>query len=143
MLGLLHEGDSVAAKSLGRMGIMLADVRADVVGIVGEGHDTPSGHIPFTPRSKKVLELSLREAIQLGHKHIGTEHILLGLVREGEGVAAQVLVARGQTLIAFGPPSSMRSVASLVSVVNRAHDRRLGPKRHSPTLDNWQLARRR
>jgi ATP-dependent Clp protease ATP-binding subunit ClpA len=98
LLGLLREGDGVAARSLGRLGIGLADVRAGVVGIVGEGHDSPSGHIPFTPRSKKVLELSLREAIQFGHNYIGTEHILLGLVREGEGVAAQVLIARGANL---------------------------------------------
>jgi ATP-dependent Clp protease ATP-binding subunit ClpA len=98
LLGLLREGNGVAAKSLGRLGIGLADVRADVVLAVGRGTETPSGHIPFTPRSKKVLELSLREAIQFGHNYIGTEHILLGLVREGEGVAAKVLVARGADL---------------------------------------------
>ena len=98
LLGLLREGEGVAAQALGRMGISLADVRSDVVRIIGELSEAPSGHIPFTPRSKKVLELSLREAMQLGHNYIGTEHILLGLVREGEGVAAQVLVARGADL---------------------------------------------
>jgi ATP-dependent Clp protease ATP-binding subunit ClpA len=98
LLGLLREGEGVAAQTLGRLGISLADVRSDVVRIIGELSEAPSGHIPFTPRSKKVLELSLREALQLGHNYIGTEHILLGLVREGEGVAAQVLVARGADL---------------------------------------------
>jgi ATP-dependent Clp protease ATP-binding subunit ClpA len=98
LLGLLREGEGVAAQAIGRMGISLADVRSDVVRIIGEASESPSGHIPFTPRSKKVLELSLREAMQLGHNYIGTEHILLGLVREGEGVAAQVLVARGADL---------------------------------------------
>jgi ATP-dependent Clp protease ATP-binding subunit ClpA len=98
LLGLLREGEGAAATSLGRLGIRLADMRTDVVQAVGKGSATPSGHIPFTPRSKKVLELSLREALGLGHNYIGTEHILLGLVREGEGVAAQVLVARGADL---------------------------------------------
>ena len=98
LLGLLREGEGVAAQALSRMGISLADVRSDVVRIIGEASDSPSGHIPFTPRSKKVLELSLREAMQMGHNYIGTEHILLGLVREGEGVAAQVLVGRGADL---------------------------------------------
>ena len=98
LLGLLREGEGVAAQAIGRMGISLADVRSDVVRIIGELSEAPSGHIPFTPRSKKVLELSLREAMQLGHNYIGTEHILLGLAREGEGVAAQVLVARGADL---------------------------------------------
>src|SRR5258706_665415 len=97
LLGLLNEGEGLAAQSLHRMGISLADVRADVIRIVGEGSETPTGHIPFTARAKKVLELSLREALQLGHNYIGTEHILLGLVREGQGVAAHVLVARGAT----------------------------------------------
>ncbi|MEY2417081.1 MAG: hypothetical protein QOH53_2415 [Ilumatobacteraceae bacterium] len=98
LLGLLREGEGVAAQAIGRMGISLADVRSDVVRIIGDSSGSPSGHIPFTARSKKVLELSLREAMQLGHNYIGTEHILLGLVREGEGVAAQVLVARGVDL---------------------------------------------
>jgi ATP-dependent Clp protease ATP-binding subunit ClpA len=73
-------------------------VRHEVEGIIGQGQQAPSGHIPFTPRAKKVLELSLREALQLGHEYIGTEHILLGLIREGDGVAAQVLVRLGADL---------------------------------------------
>ena len=92
LLGLIHEGEGVAAKALESMGISLDAVRAQVEEIIGQGQQAPSGHIPFTPRAKKVLELSLREALQLGHNYIGTEHILLGLIREGEGVAAQVLV---------------------------------------------------
>jgi ATP-dependent Clp protease ATP-binding subunit ClpC len=98
LLGLLHEGDGVAAEALGSLGISLDAVRGQVRKIVGEGKDAQSGHIPFTPRAKKVLELSLREAKQLGHNYIGTEHILLGLVREGQGVATQVLVGLGAEL---------------------------------------------
>jgi ATP-dependent Clp protease ATP-binding subunit ClpA len=85
----------VAAKALESLGISLEAVRAKVKEIIGQGQSAPTGHIPFTPRAKKVLELSLREALQLGHNYIGTEHILLGLIREGEGVAAQVLVTLG------------------------------------------------
>src|SRR5688572_8807056 len=92
LLGLIHEGEGVAAKALESLGISLEAVRSQVEEIIGQGGSSPSGHIPFTPRAKKVLELSLREALQLGHNNIGTEHILLGLIREGEGVAAQVLV---------------------------------------------------
>ena len=91
LLGLIHEGEGVAAKALESLDISLEAVRAQVEEIIGQGQQAPSGHIPFTPRAKKVLELSLREALQLGHSYIGTEHILLGLIREGEGVAAQVL----------------------------------------------------
>jgi prophage maintenance system killer protein len=98
LLALIHVEDGVAAKALSTLGVSTAAVRAQVLEIVGEGSQAPSGHIPFTPRAKKVLELSLREALQLGHKYIGTEHILLGLVREGEGVAAQVLVKLGADL---------------------------------------------
>ncbi len=98
LLGLIHEGEGVAAKALESMGISLEAVRAQVEEIIGQGQQAPAGHIPFTPRAKKVLELSLREALQLGHNYIGTEHILLGLVREGEGVAAQVLVKLGADL---------------------------------------------
>ncbi|MGO1397727.1 MAG: ATP-dependent Clp protease ATP-binding subunit [Brevibacterium yomogidense] len=98
LLGLIHEGEGVAAKALEGMGISLEQVREQVTEIIGEGQQAPSGHIPFTPRAKKVLELSLREALQLGHSYIGTEHILLGLIREGEGVAAQVLVKLGADL---------------------------------------------
>ncbi|MBK7721206.1 MAG: ATP-dependent Clp protease ATP-binding subunit [Austwickia sp.] len=92
LLGLIHEGEGVAAKALESLGISLDVVRQQVQEIIGQGQQAPTGHIPFTPRAKKVLELSLREALQLGHSYIGTEHILLGLIREGEGVAAQVLV---------------------------------------------------
>ena len=95
LLGLIREGDGVAAKALESLGISLDAVRQQVEEIIGRGQQTLSGHFPFTPRAKRVLELSLREALQLGHKYIGTEHILLGLIREGEGVAAQVLVRLG------------------------------------------------
>jgi ATP-dependent Clp protease ATP-binding subunit ClpA len=98
LLGLAHEGQGVAAKALESLGISLEAVRAQVEGIIGRGDSAPTGHIPFTPRAKKVLELSLRESKQLGHNYIGTEHILLGLLREGEGVAAQVLVTLGGDL---------------------------------------------
>ena len=98
LLGLIHEGEGVAAKALESLGISLEAVRQQVEEIIGQGQQAPSGHIPFTPRAKKVLELSLREALQLGHNYIGTEHILLGLIREGEGVAAQVLVRLGADL---------------------------------------------
>ena len=89
---------AVAAKALESLDISLEAVRAQVEEIIGQGQQAPSGHIPFTPRAKKVLELSLREALQLGHSYIGTEHILLGLIREGEGVAAQVLQKLGADL---------------------------------------------
>ncbi|GAA4106964.1 ATP-dependent Clp protease ATP-binding subunit [Enteractinococcus coprophilus] len=98
LLGLIHEGDGVAAKALQSLDVSLGAVREQVREIIGQGQQAPSGHIPFTPRAKKVLELSLREALQLGHNYIGTEHILLGLIREGEGVAAQVLVQLGADL---------------------------------------------
>jgi hypothetical protein len=95
LLGLIHEGEGVAAKALESLGISLEAVRAQVEEIIGRGEQIPSGYIPFTPRAKKVMELSLREALQLGHDYIGTEHILLGLIREGDGVAAQVLIMLG------------------------------------------------
>jgi hypothetical protein len=99
LLGLLHEGDGVGARALAALDVNLQDVRAEVKEIIdGGGGGTPVGHIPFTPRAKKVLELSLREALQLGHNYIGTEHVLLGLIREGQGVAAQVLIGRGVEL---------------------------------------------
>jgi ATP-dependent Clp protease ATP-binding subunit ClpA len=138
LLGLVQEGEGVAAKALEALGIGLAAVRQQVEEIVGRGKEVPDGHIPFTPRAKKVLELSLREALQLGHDYIGTEHILLGLIREGEGVAAQVLVSLGadlnlvrQQVIQLlhdhqiegrGRPSSTRfggSSARLESIVSR------------------------
>jgi ATP-dependent Clp protease ATP-binding subunit ClpA len=98
LLGIVHLGEGAAAKALESLGIGLDAVRQQVEEIVGVGKAAPSGHIPFTPRAKKVLELSLRESLLLGHDYIGTEHILLGLLREGEGVAAQVLVRLGADL---------------------------------------------
>ncbi|QGU08292.1 ATP-dependent Clp protease ATP-binding subunit ClpC1 [Corynebacterium occultum] len=98
LLGLIHEGEGVAAKALESMGISLDAVRQEVEEIIGQGSKPHTGHIPFTPRAKKVLELSLREGLQMGHKYIGTEFLLLGLIREGEGVAAQVLVKLGADL---------------------------------------------
>ncbi len=133
LLGLIHEGEGVAAKALESLGISLEAVRQQVEEIIGRGQHAASGHIPITPRAKKVLELSLREALQLGHNYIGTEHILLGLIREGEGVAAQVLVKLGADLngvrlqvdqllqgyqgnepAAAGPPSEAAPSSSLV-----------------------------
>ena len=110
LLGLIHEGEGAAARGLQSLGIRLDSVRSQVVETVGQGHQSPSGHIPFTPRAKKVLELSLREAFHLGHNHIGTEHILLGLVREGDGVAAQVLEKLGADL-----PKVRHTVIQLLS----------------------------
>ncbi|GGL16090.1 hypothetical protein GCM10014719_17770 [Planomonospora parontospora subsp. antibiotica] len=98
LLGLLGEEDGVAARALQSFGIGLEQVRSDIEKIIGQGSAPPSGHVPFTPRAKKVLELSLREALDLRHTYIGTEHILLGLIREGEGLAAQVLTKRGARL---------------------------------------------
>ncbi|WP_296203367.1 ATP-dependent Clp protease ATP-binding subunit [uncultured Corynebacterium sp.] len=98
LLGLIHEGEGVAAKALESMGISLEDVRREVEEIIGQGTQPHTGHIPFTPRAKKVLELSLREGLQMGHKYIGTEFLLLGLIREGDGVAAQVLTKLGADL---------------------------------------------
>jgi ATP-dependent Clp protease ATP-binding subunit ClpC len=98
LLGLLREEEGIGARTLENLGISLDAVRREVEGIIGHGQAAPVGHIPFTPRAKKVLELSLREALQLGHNYIGTEHLLLGLVREGEGVAAQVLTKLGADL---------------------------------------------
>ena len=98
LLGLIREGDGVAAKALESLGISLQAVRQEVEAIIGQGEQVPSEVIPFTPRSKKVLELSLRESLQLGNNYIGTEHILLGLMRESDGVAAQVLIKLGANL---------------------------------------------
>jgi len=98
LLGLIQEGEGIAARALEAVQVNLDTVRSQVVEIIGRGSTPPSGHIPFTPRAKKVLELSLREALQLGHNYIGTEHIMLGLIREGEGVAAKVLVKLGVDL---------------------------------------------
>jgi ATP-dependent Clp protease ATP-binding subunit ClpC len=98
LLGLIHEGEGVAANALESLGIPLEGVRKQIEARVGRGHEAATGHVPFTPRAKKVLELSLREALQLGHNYIGTEHLLLGVIREGEGVGAQVLQAMGADL---------------------------------------------
>jgi hypothetical protein len=95
LLGLVHEEDGVAARALKDLEVSLDTVRERVETMIGRGKNTPTGHIPFTPRAKKVLELSLRESVQLGHDHIGTEHILLGLMREGDGVACRVLTELG------------------------------------------------
>ena len=153
LLGLIREGEGVAAKALESLGISLEAVRQQVEEIIGQGQQAPSGHIPFTPRAKKVLELSLREALQLGHNYIGTEHILLGLIREGEGVAAQVLVKLGADLnrvrlqvnqllagyqgkepaAAAGGPTESAPSASLVldqfgrNLTQQAHEGKLDP----------------
>jgi len=110
LLGLLREGDGVAAEALESLEISLEAVRQQVEEIIGRGQQAPSGHIPFTPRAKRVLELSLRESRQLGDDYISTEHILLGLIREGEGVGAQVLVRLGADL-----DRSRRQVIRLVA----------------------------
>jgi ATP-dependent Clp protease ATP-binding subunit ClpC len=98
LLGLLHEAEGIGSRALTSLGVSLETARATTQEIIGAGQSPPSGHIPFTPRAKKVLELSLRESLQLGHNYIGTEHVLLGLIREGEGVAAQVLARLGAGL---------------------------------------------
>ncbi len=121
LLGLIHEGEGVAARALESLGINLDGVRHEVVEIIGQGQQAPSGHIPFTPRAKKVLELSLREALQLGHNYIGTEHILLGLIREGEGVAAQVLQKLGADL-----PKVRQTVIQLLSGVQGSEEQAAG-----------------
>jgi len=101
LLALIHEGEGVAATALRALDVDLDTLRREVEALVGRGQQPASGHIPFTPRAKKVLELALRESVQLGHDFIGTEHLLLGLVREGEGPAAQVLAQRGIELDAI------------------------------------------
>jgi ATP-dependent Clp protease ATP-binding subunit ClpC len=158
LLGLIHEGEGVAAKALETLGISLEAVRAQVEEIIGQGGSSPSGHIPFTPRAKKVLELSLREALQLGHNYIGTEHILLGLIREGEGVAAQVLVKLGadlsrvrqqviQLLSGYqGPQGKAEGGGREVGSSERGAGKEEGDKGNSQILDQFgrnltQLAR--
>ncbi len=98
LLGLIHEGEGVAARALEALGASLDDVRGDVEGIIGRGTEPVRGPVPFTPRAREVLELSLRESRQLGQSSVGTEHLLLGLIREGDGVAARVLAGRGLDL---------------------------------------------
>jgi ATP-dependent Clp protease ATP-binding subunit ClpC len=154
LLGLLHEGQGVAAETLEALGVDLAEVRSRVEGMIGRGQHEQSEHIPFTPRAKKVLEMSLREAMNLGHDYIGTEHILLGIVREGQGVAAQVLndmgagasrVAEKVTELAgaagerpaeqqvpiriLGSPAQLREIVSRLDAIDRrlaAIERHLG-----------------
>ena len=110
LLGLIHEGEGIGARALESLGVTLNAVREQVQDIVGPGPQAPNGHIPFTPRAKKVLELSMREAIQLNHGYIGTEHILLGMVRANEGVANQVLVKLGAE-----PAAVRQAVMDLIS----------------------------
>jgi ATP-dependent Clp protease ATP-binding subunit ClpC len=160
LLGLIHEGEGVAAKALESLGISLEAVRSQVEEIIGQGGSSPSGHIPFTPRAKKVLELSLREALQLGHNYIGTEHILLGLIREGEGVAAQVLVKLGadlsrvrqqviQLLSGYQGPAGARPESSTAGAsVGPSKDDPTAEKGNSQILDQFgrnltQMARER
>jgi hypothetical protein len=132
LLGLLRDADSIAGQALRGLDISQDAVREQVTEIIGRGKRSPSGHIPFTPRAKKVLELSLREALQLNHNYIGTEHILLGLVGEGEGVAAQVLVKLGGSLsrvrdkvIELAPPGT--SEGPELSIPLRREARLRGP----------------
>ena len=136
LLGLVRESEGVAAKALTSLGIELDTARERVEEIVGRGSQEPSGHIPFTPRAKKVLELSLREALQLSHNYIGTEHILLGMIREGEGVAAQVLVQLGadlsrvrqvviQLLRGYGSVTEVTAAAGPLSRLTGRRDRSL------------------
>ena len=136
LLGLIHEGEGVAAKALESLGISLEAVRAQVEEIIGHGGTAPSGHIPFTPRAKKVLELSLREALQLGHNYIGTEHILLGLIREGEGVAAQVLVKLGADLSRVAPAGHPAAVR-LRRVRRKVRRRAAAPRPRPPRAARW------
>jgi ATP-dependent Clp protease ATP-binding subunit ClpC len=128
LLGLAHEGEGLAVKALEALDIHLEAVRQQVEQIIGKGQQAPSGHIPFTPRAKKVLELSLRESLQLGHDYIGTEHILLGLIREGDGVAAQVLVRLGADL-----DQVRAEVIKLVHGARGEAERAVGP-RPSPAI---------
>ena len=116
LLGLIHEGDGVAAKALDSLGIGMDGARQQVEEIIGRGRQAPSGHIPFTPRAKKVLELSLREAMQLGHDYIGTEHILLGLLREGDNPAAQVVTRMG------ADPNRVRQVVIQLIAASKGKD---------------------
>jgi ATP-dependent Clp protease ATP-binding subunit ClpC len=137
LLGLIHEGDGPAAKALAACGVTLAGARDQVEEIIGSGGQAPGGHIPFTPRAKKVLELSLREALQLGHNYIGTEHLLLGLLREGEGVATQILVRLGAQ-----PADVRREVLRLVAEGRSAEpgadpSEVPGPPASSPLLDQF------
>src|SRR5438046_933223 len=145
LLGLIHEGEGVAAKALESLNISLEAVRQQVEEIIGQGQAAPTGHIPFTPRAKKVLELSLREALQLGHNYIGTEHILLGLIREGEGVAAQVLQKLGADLNRVRQQVTEELSGSGITPARLEHDRmkQIPPDRVSPYLaELWEEFKR-
>ena len=132
LLGLIDEGEGVAARALESLGISLEAVREKVEETIGPAGSAPTGSPPFTPRAKKVLELSLREALQLGHNYIGTEHMLLGLVREGEGVAAQVLVSLGADL------SRVRQ--QIIQLVSGYQSREVpGEPRLSPVEHRWAV----
>src|SRR5262245_102673 len=136
LLGLILEGEGVGARALESLGVSLEDVRQQVEDLLGRGQQAATGHIPFTPRAKKVLELSLREALQLGHNYIGSEHLLLGLIREGESVAAQILAKLGADL------SRVRQqVVQLVSGAVDAPDVNVSvgtsTPASSPTLDQF------
>ena len=133
LLGLIQEGEGVGAKALAKMQISLEDVRSRVEEAVGQGQQAPSGHIPFTPRAKKTLELSLRESLQLGHDYIGTEHILLGLLREGDGVAAQVLVRMGADL------NRVRHEVVLLLEGYQGGEAASGPARRSRIAQDYRL----
>ena len=129
LLGLIREDESVAAKALESLGIALEDVRQQVEEIIGQGQQAPSGHVRFTLRAAKMLELSLPEALQLGHNYIGTEHVLLSLIREGESIAAQVLVKLGADLnrvyqqvlqlVPSGPPGQADDIFSWPALADR------------------------
>ena len=126
LLGLLHEGEGVGARTLQQLGVSLPAARQEVELIIGKGGSVPAGHIPFTPRAKKVLELSLRASLQLGHNYIGTEHVLLGLLREGTGVAAQILDRMGVSVHA--------ARTTVIDILSR-HETGQGPVRPAGQLD--------
>ena len=124
LLGLLREEEGLAARVLASFGVTAEDVRAEVGRMVGPGNEVVTGMIPFTPRAKKVLELSLREALAMKHGYIGTEHILLGLLREGEGVAVRILAERG------GDPDVIRN--EVVRILSGAREARREPPGRVP-----------
>jgi Clp amino terminal domain, pathogenicity island component len=141
LLGLLMEGEGVAGRALAAVGVEQGAVRAQVEELVGRGSGARAGHIPFTPRSKKVLELALREALSLGHNYIGTEHILLGLIREGEGVAAKILARTTD----FGHlrDAIKRELAGLVEVSDADEIMRLLSDRPSPLAEGLSRSQQR
>lgn len=138
LLGLIREGEGVAAKALEALGVTLESVRTQVIDIIGEGQEPPSGHIPFTPRAKKVIEFAMREGLQMGHSYIGTEHLLLGLTREADGVAVQVLIKLGADM-----PTVRNQVSQLISgfqgkeAVGVGGGPREGTKAGSTILDQY------